>query len=115
MTDTKVGETALPWRIQGWAGEHDEAGASIVDADGRHVASTYGGLQERSPIVEWRRYRATPRLIVTAVNAHAELIEALRALVDLNYAQGSPLGDYGHVASARALLARVEKEEGNGR
>jgi hypothetical protein len=30
----------LPVRIEGYAGEHDEAGARIVDADNKHICST---------------------------------------------------------------------------
>ena len=58
--------STAPFRIVGYAGEHDEAGARIEDAQGRHVATTWGGLQESSPAEERERYHADAKLLETA-------------------------------------------------
>jgi hypothetical protein len=55
--------TPGPWRIAGFAGQHDEEGARIVAADGQTVAYTWGGLREASPRSEWSRYHADAAFI----------------------------------------------------
>lgn len=64
------------WRISAWHGQHEEAGALIVDQDGKHILTTYGGLRAASSPDEWYEYRRTARLAAAA----AEMYELLAKL-----------------------------------
>ena len=66
--------TAGPWAIGGFAGQHDEAGALIIAANGTCIASTRGGLRQNSSLAEWESYHADARLIAAA----PDLLEALK-------------------------------------
>jgi hypothetical protein len=56
----------FPVRIKGYAGEHDEAGAMIVDANDDPVCST-PHLKENTP-EGWKAYHAHANAIVGALN-----------------------------------------------
>jgi hypothetical protein len=58
--------TAGPWRILGFAGEHEEAGAVIVGANGERVAHTSGAHSMRPE--DHLRDQANARLIAAAPN-----------------------------------------------
>jgi len=102
-----------PWRIAGWLGEHDEAGAVISDADGKHVAMTLGGLREASPLADWARYHEVPMTIVTAVNSlgrEDDIIALVREFVDADRQRD---GHYGRDTAdfmLRHLLSRLSVE-----
>ena|ERR1041385_8895880 len=72
-----MSHTPGPWKISGYAGQHEEAGAHIKSEDGRTICSTWGGLQEISPLSEWQRYHADAKLIAAA----PDLLAALQAYV----------------------------------
>lgn len=65
------------WRVSGYSGEHDEAGATIVDEAGAHVLYTSGGLDRGSPPDDWLMYHAEAQLAASA----PELLDALASLV----------------------------------
>lgn len=63
----------LPVRISGYAGQHDEAGARIVDADGKYVCSTPHVEHFHDP-ASWTEYHKKAEIIVECINAHAEKV-----------------------------------------
>jgi hypothetical protein len=76
-----------PWSIKGFAGQHDEAGALIVDANGKTIASTYGGLRSGSSSEEWQRYYKVAHLIAAA----PEMLEVLERVYAASTKRGSEL------------------------
>jgi hypothetical protein len=56
--------TPGPWKINGYAGEHEERGAYIVSENGRVVCATRGALSMR-PEDHWED-EANARLIISA-------------------------------------------------
>lgn len=95
-----------PWKIAGYAGEHDEAGASIKDAKGEFVCST-ARISRNTP-EGWARYEANARLIVAA----PELLESLKAVLRT----ADPIEDKEWAAQedaiAQAIIA-IRKAEGS--
>jgi hypothetical protein len=78
------GHTPGPYRVSGWAGEHDEAGAQIKSKSGLVVAHTShasdfsrGGLRDSG----WAEYKANAHLF-TLAPAIPDLVAALEALVE---------------------------------
>lgn len=69
----------LPVRIEGYAGEHDEAGARIVDADGRPVCTT-PHLKANTP-EDWAEYNAHNASVVNLIN----FVERIPASVSIAY------------------------------
>lgn len=69
------------WSIAAWLGEHDESGAKIVDQDGRHIATTYGGLRFQSTASEWDRYHQTG-LRIANVPEYERDLRAILAIVN---------------------------------
>jgi hypothetical protein len=57
----------LPVKISGYAGEHDEAGAMIVDADGKIVCTT-AGVENASSGDAWKEYYTVAQAIVDGLN-----------------------------------------------
>lgn len=82
------------WRVSGYAGEHDQSGARVVDQHGTAVLHTVGGLGYHSQPDQWRRYFATAKVASMA----PELLDALASL-----AAGEP----GAQAEAELVLARA--------
>lgn len=81
---------------------------SIVAADGGHVAHLTRGLESYSEPPHPSAGESSPafktaRLIVVAVNNHAQLVAMLRCLA------GKP--NWVDVRAARELLARIDAEE----
>jgi hypothetical protein len=62
----------LPVRIAGYAGQHDEAGAKIVDANDNYVCST-PHLEKNNP-EGWNVYYRVAEFIVEAINAYGMLV-----------------------------------------
>jgi hypothetical protein len=96
--------TPGPWKVAGFAGEHDEAGASIVGANGDRVASTWGGLRAASPTSEWRRYHADAELIAAA----PELLASLRGIIEIGKRNMSNPKYDGYFTEAMELLSRFK-------
>jgi hypothetical protein len=65
--------TEGPWRIAGYAGQHDEAGAYIVDATGEHAASTTS-LARNTP-EGWQQYYQRANLVAAAPEMAQMLLE----------------------------------------
>lgn len=84
------------WHVSGYAGEHDEAGAHVNDAEGGHVLTTGHGPGYHSAPERWHAYFATAQLVASA----PELLDALASL-----AAGEP----GAQAKAELALARVQE------
>lgn len=61
----------FPVKIAGYAGEHDEAGAKIVDADGNAICTT-AHVKDTHSVSAWREYYETANLIVDSLNRSAE-------------------------------------------
>jgi hypothetical protein len=63
-----------PIRIEGWAGQHDEMGARIVDADDKLVCTTADIYTFGNPAVRmsWTRYHENANTIVNSVNRCVE-------------------------------------------
>lgn len=97
MTDTKVGETALSTRT-----------LISLAASAGFAECFYKSTLEPEVIAKHEKAAA---YAVRLDALHAELIEALREALIFMEANGSTT----YAERARALLARVEKEEGNGR
>lgn len=68
-----------PWKIKGYAGEHDEAGANIVGSDGIHVCHT-SYLLKNTP-EGWAEYYANAHLIAAAPELYTALELARRYVV----------------------------------
>lgn len=66
--------TPGPWKIKGYAGEHDEDGALIAAGD-KNICSTSGGLRENSSPKEWGEYYANANLIAIAPDMLEAMIE----------------------------------------
>jgi hypothetical protein len=67
-----------PWRVGSYQGQHDEAGGVILDANGKVIATTWGGLRHNSPPEDWQRYHSDAHLLAAA----PALFEALKAARD---------------------------------
>ncbi len=101
--------TPGPWRVAGYAGEHDEAGAAITSSfDGYRVATTTCVEGD-----EWTRYYANACLIAAApdlLTGCKESLNALRDYVEQLEEQGGMMG-YGR-SVIRRLEAAIAKAEG---
>ena len=74
----------------------------ILDSSGEAIAKTNWGCSCcESPLSDEKRERA--KAIVTAVNSHAELVEALRKLLRASYGHDEPNA----MREAEALLNRI--------
>lgn len=82
------------WRVSGYAGEHEEGGAQVLDQDGQAVLHTAGGLGYHTPPSSWLRYRATAHLASMA----PELLDCLAAVL---------AGDPGAESRAEDALRRA--------
>lgn len=63
-----------PVRIKGYAGQHDEGGAYIVDAENKDVCSTpslYNFGTSNNPEA-WREYYGVAQEIVDSLNSEVE-------------------------------------------
>ena len=77
--------TPGPWKISGYAGEHDEAGAHIVGADGSTICHA-GHVFSRNDAEGWKRYYANADLIAAspdAVDLALEIINHLYTRQDI--------------------------------
>lgn len=111
MSNEKPAMTApLPWRVKAPEMDDDQQinGAGLVDADGHSVFTADCGDYNGLTLDEAER-------IVRAVNSHAALLAALKAMVD-RYTSLADSGDCGHwdsskepeVIAARAAIAHAE-------
>ena len=74
------------WRIKGWKGQHDEEGASIVDENGRMVASTASIYEfSQDGTRNWEAYHRVGRLVESAPLLENELRRVLAGAHDLNH------------------------------
>lgn len=94
-----------PWMIKGFAGQHDEDGALIVDKNGNAVASTSGGLRANSSPEEWTRYKFIAELIARAPAMADALIAARHALVPM----------YGGMPDEAPLMRQIDAALGDAR
>jgi hypothetical protein len=75
-----------PWKIKGYGGQHDEAGAYIVDANGDHAASS-PYLRCNTPEA-WKEYQAKAYVIAAAPQMYEALLATRRLNLHL-YAKGT--------------------------
>jgi hypothetical protein len=67
----------FPIRIAGYAGEHDEAGARIVDANGKLICTT-PHIENVNSRESWKEYYDNAQTITDALNIiHAISVERL--------------------------------------
>lgn len=133
--------SALPWVVDenGLAGYGDNgANFSIIDASGDAYEGTIATLALEHKLLdngetdEYLIARANARLIVTAVNHHARLVEALREILDveaMRKLETGYVGAFGEprfvhsisevlkrrlaaIKNARAVLTAIEAEAG---
>lgn len=101
--------TPTPWRLDPNKCRSSPVFVERATVGGdRHIATVYG--PDPGSVAEGEEIaKANARFIVTAVNAHARLVAALREIVDAG-SSGDPVRRAGLYLSATALLARLERE-----
>lgn len=105
-TDPIVGHTPTPWRI---VSERDDE-LKVKGPQGEWVADCADGFwsDEADGWLMAEESAANAALIVRAVNAHAELVEALEHLLKVRTREGvKPQSRDAAEAKARALLTKL--------
>ncbi len=95
----------MKYRIAGYGGQHEEAGARIVDQDHKRVLTT--PALESNTEAGWRAYHERNRLILNALNGHEPMIGALKTakgVIESEYPEDQ-WADRGVPKINKALLA----------
>lgn len=103
-----------PWYIAGYAGEHDEAGASICSSGGNKAVASTRGARNRSPEA-WAEYLATARLVVIGVNHVEALVGAVNHLTWCRTCAEDGLNQCDEGRTVRELLDQIEREAADGK
>jgi hypothetical protein len=99
----------MKYRIAGYGGAHDEAGARIVDEHGNYVLTT-PSLKANAP-EHWKTYYDTNILVLNALNGYQPMLDALK-LVDGVIHSAIPENGDAHDKACQAVRSAMALAEG---
>lgn len=99
----------MKFRIAGYGGQHEEAGARIEDEAGNRVLTT-PSLKGNTPAL-WKAYHDNNTMILNALNGHQPMLDALR-LVDRVIHSAIPEPGAPHDEACKAVRSSMIIAEG---
>jgi hypothetical protein len=99
----------MKYRIAGYAGQHEEAGARIEDETGKRMITT--PMLEANTPEHWKAYHNRNTLILNALNGHQPMLDALK-LVDGVIHSAIPENGDAHDKACQAVRSSMIIAEG---